>query len=246
MKRCRVCGVDKDLSMFYARKGSSDGHRSDCKACCIAKASILQRTPERAAYRRRHYVKNCEAVKAASRAYASEHRDDLRQTKRAWYRRNAAAQRPKKSASAKRRYDLNPDKGRAKQRETMRRRRLNRPADVAAAKLRDYNKHTAKRLATVKAWRVANPDRVAANALKSRARRRSRMADVFIETVVPRRVFERDGWLCGICGINVEKKDASLDHIIPISKGGAHSYANTQTSHLRCNISKGARTERVA
>jgi len=34
---------------------------------------------------------------------------------------------------------------------------------------------------------------------------------------------------------------ASLDHRIPISRGGEHSRANAQTSHLGCNVRKGAR-----
>lgn len=33
----------------------------------------------------------------------------------------------------------------------------------------------------------------------------------------------------------------SLEHIIPLSRGGEHSYANTALSHLRCNLSKGAK-----
>jgi hypothetical protein len=55
------------------------------------------------------------------------------------------------------------------------------------------------------------------------------------------RVFERDGWICGLCSEPVAREDASLDHVVPMSRGGAHSYANTQCSHLLCNIRKGAR-----
>lgn len=66
------------------------------------------------------------------------------------------------------------------------------------------------------------------------------------ERFSPRAVFERDGWVCGICGDSVDPNlrwpdpmSASLDHIIPLSRSGAHTRANTQCSHLRCNISKG-------
>lgn len=31
---------------------------------------------------------------------------------------------------------------------------------------------------------------------------------------------------------------ASLDHVVPMSKGGGHTYANTQCSHLKCNVDK--------
>jgi len=60
-------------------------------------------------------------------------------------------------------------------------------------------------------------------------------------------IFERDGWICCICGRKVNKRlkhpnplSKSIDHIIPISKGGADAPHNLQTSHLRCNQLKSA------
>lgn len=61
-------------------------------------------------------------------------------------------------------------------------------------------------------------------------------------------VFERDRWVCGICGDDVNRMLAwpdpmspSLDHIVPLARGGAHTLENVQLAHLRCNISKGDR-----
>lgn len=58
-------------------------------------------------------------------------------------------------------------------------------------------------------------------------------------------VFERDDWLCGLCGEPVDKDlawpdpmSASLDHITPLSRGGAHTLDNVQLAHLACNIRK--------
>ncbi|WP_130291612.1 HNH endonuclease [Pseudonocardia sediminis] len=54
---------------------------------------------------------------------------------------------------------------------------------------------------------------------------------------------------CGLCdrGIDEDLKHPdpmsfSVDHIIPLARGGEHTYANTQPAHLRCNLSKGVRT----
>ena len=58
-------------------------------------------------------------------------------------------------------------------------------------------------------------------------------------------IFERDGWICQICGKAVWRnakwphpKSVSLDHIVPVSKGGSHTRENVQWSHVGCNSSK--------
>jgi len=60
------------------------------------------------------------------------------------------------------------------------------------------------------------------------------------------KVFERDGWICQICGEKINKtyyyphpKSASVDHIIPVSLGGPDELYNMQAAHLICNIMKG-------
>ena len=66
-----------------------------------------------------------------------------------------------------------------------------------------------------------------------------------VERISPLAVYERDGWRCGICGKKVNSKlkypnskSVSLDHIIPLSMGGTHTWDNVQCSHLECNIEK--------
>ena len=79
--------------------------------------------------------------------------------------------------------------------------------------------------------------------------RAARMRGVLSERVDPFRVFDRDGWRCRLCGVRTPKakrgtydNDApELDHIIPLSKGGAHSYLNTQCACRKCN---GAKSDR--
>lgn len=69
-----------------------------------------------------------------------------------------------------------------------------------------------------------------------------------VETVDELRVFERDGWMCKLCdepidrdGVAPDPRSRSIDHVIPIARGGNHSYANVQAAHLLCNATKGAR-----
>ena len=46
---------------------------------------------------------------------------------------------------------------------------------------------------------------------------------------------------CGICGRKVKVAERTIDHIVPLSKGGLHVWSNVQLAHGRCNSGKGAR-----
>jgi len=59
-------------------------------------------------------------------------------------------------------------------------------------------------------------------------------------------IFERDGWRCGSCGIDTPKEligtmatnAPTLEHLYPVSLGGAHSYKNCGLSCRACNSNK--------
>lgn len=69
------------------------------------------------------------------------------------------------------------------------------------------------------------------------------------ENVNPYKVFVRDKWICQLCGVKTPRKlrgsyqsnAPELDHIVPLSLGGEHSYRNTQCACRQCNGSKGAK-----
>jgi 5-methylcytosine-specific restriction endonuclease McrA len=77
----------------------------------------------------------------------------------------------------------------------------------------------------------------------ARSKRKAIIRKVTIEKVDPFVVFDRDGWKCKMCGIDTPKElrgtiksnAPELDHVMPISKGGSHSYMNTQCSCRKCN-----------
>lgn len=78
--------------------------------------------------------------------------------------------------------------------------------------------------------------------------RRARLAGAFVEDVDPATLFERDGWRCHICGKKCRQDvdgfhplAPTIDHLVPLARGGEHSYRNTACAHRTCNVSKGAR-----
>jgi 5-methylcytosine-specific restriction endonuclease McrA len=78
-------------------------------------------------------------------------------------------------------------------------------------------------------------------------RRKARMKGADVQPFRPHDVHMRDGYRCQICGTKTNPKASpcsdrypTLDHIIPLSRGGAHSRENTQTACRRCNMAKAA------
>lgn len=57
---------------------------------------------------------------------------------------------------------------------------------------------------------------------------------------ISRTVFARDGRMCVHCGTS---ERLTVDHIWPVSKGGADDLDNLQTLCHSCNSKKGARTD---
>lgn len=95
--------------------------------------------------------------------------------------------------------------------------------------------------------RAARWERKRANWQRRRAMKRG-------ATVGPRftihNVIERDGWDCSLCGALIDPgvrypdpMSLSLDHVIPLNRGGEHSLANAAAAHLVCNVTKGDRME---
>lgn len=84
-------------------------------------------------------------------------------------------------------------------------------------------------------WRARNPDKV----LDWTHKRRALKAKTASVPVNRSEVAERDNWRCHICGQKVTRKNWSLDHLVPLSRGGTHTMDNVALAHLRCNLRRG-------
>jgi len=88
----------------------------------------------------------------------------------------------------------------------------------------------------------------AASKASTRARKAQRR--LTWDGVTDQQIFERDGWVCRIpgCGRPIQPElrhpdpgSASIDHIVPLSRGGDDTAANKRAAHLVCNTRRGAR-----
>lgn len=66
--------------------------------------------------------------------------------------------------------------------------------------------------------------------------------DYFTDPEKRKEIFERDKYVCHYCGEEVTPANATLDHLIPQSKGGKHTKENLKTSCLICNSIKSGKT----
>lgn len=74
---------------------------------------------------------------------------------------------------------------------------------------------------------------------------RAKAKGVHVQPVNRLLVYKRDKYTCYLCGCKVVRsKDyrpdqATLDHVIPLDKGGPHTYDNVKTCCHKCNSEKG-------
>jgi 5-methylcytosine-specific restriction endonuclease McrA len=54
-------------------------------------------------------------------------------------------------------------------------------------------------------------------------------------------VYARDAGICYLCTEPVTQRAAHFDHVIPLSRGGTHTFDNIKVTHPSCNVRKGAK-----
>lgn len=168
-----------------------------------------------------------------------------------WESKNISSVRNRKKELAKKMYWSDPEKYRKLSAEYYRNNieRCKEYQNIRHSenrdKLNEYNRsYYQNNKDKVRNHRLCNMDRYRSYVQRRRAMLKSLPIEKFVDT----EIFDRDGWICGVCNKPVDKElkwphpqSASLDHIKPISKGGPHIKVNVRLAHLVCNISIGNR-----
>ncbi len=207
--------------------------------------------PEKArAYNAAYYQANKERLRAQNEAWIRDHAEQYKEWKRQYWLKN----RERLLAERAEEYKADPTATKARAQQW----RLDNPerkreADKAWAKtpagralharIRDRTREKRREDAR-EYWRklkITNPEKVKEAGHRTQSMRRARILGApEIERIERKIVFARDNYICQICKEptqpNGEDGDRpSVDHIIPLSRGGSHTYANVQTAHLSCN-----------
>jgi hypothetical protein len=206
-------------------------------------------TQKRSDYRKEHYRKNRERTLAVCREYRQKHADELkayrdkhRDEKRTYNQAYQTANREKLSEYRKQYYQQTIEK----------RRQYNR--DYCKANRQAFTEYGRR-------WRKENPEKFRAQQQRWAARNKQwRKENLVLLRIHDHRRREREkatmdrsainvlsqlissaGRLkCGICEKNMPKNDRTIDHIIPLAKGGTGDVWNLRIVHHLCNIRKHA------
>lgn len=80
---------------------------------------------------------------------------------------------------------------------------------------------------------------------RNRMRRKNYKDSVISEPYSKQQVWDKSSGVCGICGLNIPENAESksplfftVDHIVPLSKGGNDVLDNLQAAHFLCNCTK--------
>ncbi len=116
--------------------------------------------------------------------------------------------------------------------------RARRPK-LKAQRHEDYLKHRRGYVARSKAWAEAHPENRKDSIRRNSSKRRAQKATTTVQDISAqdvRKLFESTNGRCVYCGA---KTKLTLDHVVPLSRGGIHALENLVGACFSCNSSKG-------
>jgi 5-methylcytosine-specific restriction endonuclease McrA len=212
-KTCPGCRRALPISAYQKSSTAASGLQTRCRECRAAAAvEYRARTKERRdRYNREWYAANSDRVRAR---YLAQRPERLRAMRERYW-----SMTPEERAAENRAgYQSDIEKSRAQRRAW-------------------YANNVEARAAYMRSYFEANRSRFGSY----RDARTQRIREQFVEEVDALVLLERHDGVCGICGHDVDPLDFHIDHVVPLSRGGEHSYTNTQPAHPLCNKRKGAR-----
>jgi 5-methylcytosine-specific restriction endonuclease McrA len=123
-------------------------------------------------------------------------------------------------------------------REIARQRRAKNPEPARIACRAYYLRNLEKMRERGRKQARENPEAARARVYARRARKKGASVR---ERVYRSVVWRRDEGTCHICNLPCDPNRWDMDHVVPLARGGDHSYANIRVAHPVCNNSKRTR-----
>ena len=228
-KQCSKCLEEKPLDKFYKCKKHRDGLAYYCKKCSDERrAAWGKANPDRHhAIQKRYYDTHTEQIKQyylatreqrreKERVHREKHRDRFRDYLRRYYQEH----KERLNQLGREYYRQHRD-------------------EMIAANTRRQRGHP-KRKEWVRRYAQKHPDKLLAQSHLRRARKQANGGTYTPEQWEALKNTYDHRCLC--CGKREPDIKLTLDHVVPLSRGGSNDISNIQPLCRFCNTSKGSRT----
>jgi len=244
-KECTKCKVEKYFINY--RKG-----RNSCRSCnyLLAKSRPGYMESKRKSdklYRennkekkvqadRKYYYSNLEKVKAKVKEYRMNNPEKVAKRKRKWEIDN----RERVNELQRIYYWKDPEKARGKNLITGKKYRESNREKLNERSVLWTKNHPGVRQEAKKKWRLNNSDKVRIHQSNRKMRKKAGGGGLLPHDW--KNILVRYGYKCLCCGKSGLNIELTIDHVIPLIKGGLHLKENIQPLCRTCNLRKGIKT----
>ena len=216
-KKCSKCGrwLVANTFNFYKDKGGKYGLKSDCKECVKARNREYRR-----AHKEEHKEECPDGYKKCTKCgrILEANTDNFYKCKRGKYGLNGTCKECR-NTYGKNHYKENKEEILERQKK--------------------YNKeHKEERNAYAKDWHKTDKGRASSFNSSCKRRQREGQQGKGINTDQWVEMMKFFGWKCAYSGINLNRDNRTIDHIIPLAKDGAHEIWNMVPMYSSYNFSK--------
>lgn len=217
-KQVRTCSPECSAALVKLRRKENYARNrekviADARAWAVANREYVQERE------RRRREANKDAIRAQKEEYRLANLDRIRERQAAWHQANRERIRAEWAAS-----------------------RTEEKRAIAVERARQWAQANPERRAELRRqYARANPDKVAARTQRRRARQRGVPSDLVTVTELMR---DQD-FLCYLCNTPIDPACKyphpmcpSIDHVIPLAKGGTGLRENLRAAHMGCNSAK--------
>ena len=228
----KICSIEGCNKKHYA-KGLCKNHYESHKAkenpekTRARKDKWAKEHPERSAETKKRWAQqNPDKVRESNKRWKQNNREKVRKTAR-----NYRCNHPDKFSHAQKNWK---ERNRDKVREYGREWKRNNPDNTLASSRRWTHLNREKTRQNSRKWKHENPQKV----FDQSVRRRMQIGDAQISKDEWLHIMGMFDWRCFYCDDVLTKENRSIDHIVPLSRGGKHRVSNLLPCCRSCNSSK--------
>ncbi|HQE49833.1 MAG TPA: HNH endonuclease [Fervidobacterium sp.] len=232
-KICNKCRKELPMTkeFFYSDKGKKDGLSTFCKEC--KKQSSLNTyykhkdkyRERKSKYGKEYYQKHRDYYLEVNAQWRKNNKERMKETHKEWYEKNKEDKLEKNRQWIKENKEYHNElKEKWKQ---------ENPGYHKEYRIKNRDKmQRASRL-----WMKNNPER--AKIIRANAKNRRRAREEKVESTLTsdewESILKKYNYRCAYCGSG---EKIEMDHVVPISKGGGHTFENVVPACRSCNASK--------